>query len=802
MFGQDVKGPTNALSPGAPSTSTPTSSVNTTTISSSNSCSFSPTQYYSYSQNIPTSTSNTNTNTSGKNQHHHNHIILSQNKVNASNNIKNLKNSNKIQGKRATLVEEEDFNELTAVPTTTTHIVIAAADNSSSPSEQASKTSRHLPPLKLKQSINSAVISAQGPCSTIAASVRNVLQRQQASTASVSSSTSPTTAAAAATVQTKSKRSTTSTNITPQTSADSQPNETTPLVTPQHAVEEPPAYAANINNSTSSTNSPPNNSINTTYYQQQATTATTTAAAATTVASTATNVGPTPTTATTYTTYSHNSKTTRSWPVIYRNPHHYDYEALYANAAPKGPSQYPAAVVSSSFKQNCYSNQFKQSIVYSSSNEDLSTINECPADGVVAQGNGGRSSSSLIGCGGGYNNNNNNNYSNNSSSSSAAKYNQQQQQQTTCYYFSPSRHNSIYEHPSAVVASSLQYDPHSSSAAAIESLRRSNSILLRNSSCSSKIMMHSTGRGGGDLDSPTSLNSAMDVTSNVGASNCCSSCCMGPPPLLFLFVTLLMTTSATAMLCAAIMTDHWEHVKWDRASLERYSNRSNLQLEWIMDDTVAMLKPDKRADHRFRRDNLFLVPMHGGIWTLCIDLPLHEIQELRRHPKFPRSAPTCLNYLAGSMENARGEEQRNDWQHRMQNLSISCSLVCLIILGSAALVGAFGVCQRQISAILITGVMYLLAALFALFTLMIIHFKRQQGRPMLDSDYDGTVDGIVARPGGPAIMAKNLLGARVFLTSWSLDLGWGGVVLCAITSVLWILLSKIMRYNPFSTLMI
>lgn len=45
----------------------------------------------------------------------------------------------------------------------------------------------------------------------------------------------------------------------------------------------------------------------------------------------------------------------------------------------------------------------------------------------------------------------------------------------------------------------------------------------------------------------------------------------------------------------------------------------------------------------------------------------------------------------------------------MQNLSISCALVCLIVLGSAALVGAFGVCQHQISAVLITGVMYLLA---------------------------------------------------------------------------------------------
>ncbi|XP_002054668.3 uncharacterized protein, partial [Drosophila virilis] len=470
--------------------------------------------------------------------------------------------------------------------------------------------------------------------------------------------------------------------------------------------------------------------------------------------------------------YSHNSKTTRSWPVIYRNPHHCDYEALYVQQPPAQPSTQP-------FKQNCYSNQFKQSIVYSSSNEEL------PGGPELAEVT---------------------------------------PRQTTCYYFAPSRRNSIYEHPSSVVGGSLQFDGASNAAttaaaaAAVESLRRSNSILLRQNSCAKVIQRRGSGSAGAvALETSTSLSSQMDgmgMGSGTGGSACCSSCCMGPPPVLFLFVTLLMTTSATAMLCAAIMTDHWEHVTWDRNSLDRYSNRSGLHLEWLLDDQVAMLKPDKRADHRFRRDSVFLVPMHGGIWTLCIDLPIPQLQELRRNPKFPRGAPPCVNYLAGSMENARGEEQRNDWQHsesqvitlqphlRMQNLSISCSLVCLIILGSAALVGAFGVCQRQISAILITGVMYLLAALFALFTLMIIHFKRQQGRPMLDSDYDGTVDGIVARPGGVAIMAKPLLGARVFLTSWSLDLGWGGVVLCAITSVLWILLSKIMRYNPFSALMI
>ncbi|KFB44648.1 AGAP013010-PA-like protein [Anopheles sinensis] len=293
------------------------------------------------------------------------------------------------------------------------------------------------------------------------------------------------------------------------------------------------------------------------------------------------------------------------------------------------------------------------------------------------------------------------------------------------------------------------------------------------------------------------------------------SCCSIPPPILFLFLTLLMTSSATAMLCAAIMTDHWEHVSWDRTSLDRISNESAIELQWYLDGRAAKIPLKGKglpAHHHHQKggapsppvstDNragVFLVPMNGGIWTLCIDLTPDEIRTMS-NDGFPQ-VEQCVNYLAGTMESAQGndEDARADWQHRMQNLSISCSLVCLIILGSAALVGAFGVCQRQISAVLVTGVMYLLAALFALFTLMIIHFKRQQGRPLLDSDFDGTIDGVVAIK-GTARAASKFLGARIFVTAWSLDLGWGGVVLCAFTSFLWILLSKIMRFNPLSAM--
>lgn len=135
----------------------------------------------------------------------------------------------------------------------------------------------------------------------------------------------------------------------------------------------------------------------------------------------------------------------------------------------------------------------------------------------------------------------------------------------------------------------------------------------------------------------------------------------------------------------------------------------------------------------------------------------------------------------------------------MQNLSISCALVCLIILGSAALVGAFGVFQHQISAVLVTGVMYLLAASFALFTLAIIHFKRFYIKPRAEVDPEGSIDGVIG-PSAGVRKITHLLSARIFTTSWSLDLGWGGVTLCVLTSVLWILLSKIMRFNPISSM--
>lgn len=67
--------------------------------------------------------------------------------------------------------------------------------------------------------------------------------------------------------------------------------------------------------------------------------------------------------------------------------------------------------------------------------------------------------------------------------------------------------------------------------------------------------------------------------------------CSAPPTVIFLLLTLLMTTTATSMLCAAIMTDHWENVIWDKEALTKIANQSKAtnQLEFLLDGKVARL---------------------------------------------------------------------------------------------------------------------------------------------------------------------------------------------------------------------
>ncbi|XP_055637126.1 uncharacterized protein LOC129775910 isoform X3 [Toxorhynchites rutilus septentrionalis] len=177
------------------------------------------------------------------------------------------------------------------------------------------------------------------------------------------------------------------------------------------------------------------------------------------------------------------------------------------------------------------------------------------------------------------------------------------------------------------------------------------------------------------------------ITSTTHQMQSGTTCCMMPPPVLFLFFTLLMTSSATAMLCAAIMTDHWEHVSWNREQLDKLGNKSSIDLQWYLDGRAAKFSVSdmhrKTGDARNKafdlprhnsiknnnapfdeRANVFLVPMNGGIWTLCVDLTAEEIRSLSIDG-FPQ-VNQCVNYLAGNTDSAQTNEENNaraEWQH-------------------------------------------------------------------------------------------------------------------------------------------
>lgn len=65
--------------------------------------------------------------------------------------------------------------------------------------------------------------------------------------------------------------------------------------------------------------------------------------------------------------------------------------------------------------------------------------------------------------------------------------------------------------------------------------------------------------------------------------------CRTPSPILFLMITLMMTISATAMLCFAVMSDHWEIIRWDRNLLDHLTNNTGHGLHWHLDDRVARM---------------------------------------------------------------------------------------------------------------------------------------------------------------------------------------------------------------------
>ncbi|XP_076309148.1 uncharacterized protein LOC143224761 isoform X2 [Tachypleus tridentatus] len=204
--------------------------------------------------------------------------------------------------------------------------------------------------------------------------------------------------------------------------------------------------------------------------------------------------------------------------------------------------------------------------------------------------------------------------------------------------------------------------------------------------------------------------------------------------------TLVFTAAATACLSLALLTNHWETVTFARDQVQRVANRSQHTLSWI---NKHLVRVDTSEDGVSKTVKVYSRQKTNADLVFLISLYggvnaiCTDISDEERTEllKDGFSPPVCLSYLT-----PEGLVFRNAW----------------------------------------------LVPLFGLFTLAFMYFKRVKP--------EGVYTSTIIDKGIPV----EYLRAREFTMGWSALLGWCGIILCAISSIFWLLLARVLRYQAFT----
>ncbi|XP_076366160.1 uncharacterized protein LOC143255031 isoform X2 [Tachypleus tridentatus] len=213
---------------------------------------------------------------------------------------------------------------------------------------------------------------------------------------------------------------------------------------------------------------------------------------------------------------------------------------------------------------------------------------------------------------------------------------------------------------------------------------------------------------------------------------------------IFSWTTVVITAAATVCLSVALLTNHWETVTFRRSQVRHAANNSQHTVMWVSSH-VARVKAAHPSAPRDVEKIASYYNQHG--WNFSSDGHIYLVplqggvysictdlseEDRTRLSSDGFSPPMCVSYLT-----PQGMVFRNTW----------------------------------------------LSPLFGLFTLAFMYFKRVKPEGVYTS----------------TIMDKGLpityLRTREFTMGWSASLGWGGVMLCIISSIFWLLLARVLRYQ-------
>ncbi|CAD5121707.1 DgyrCDS10191 [Dimorphilus gyrociliatus] len=258
----------------------------------------------------------------------------------------------------------------------------------------------------------------------------------------------------------------------------------------------------------------------------------------------------------------------------------------------------------------------------------------------------------------------------------------------------------------------------------------------------------------------------------------------GPPIGLVICLSICLGLISTTFMVVGVSTDFWELSEFSINCIRKIKD-INLNAS-ILDKENGFYYLQKRdltstkLNVTFKEYTAF--EHFGGIWRVCNKIS-DEFRTKYRKQIYVTDpiVEKCFEYITDYPKTRDKLDEKGKWLLRMQNSASSCTIVSLMCLLTALITGTFGILSRQVSACMVTGVMYIVASVFDCFGLIIMHTKMSYMRSN-EKCFSLSPIGF-----------NDLCNCRSISVSWSLPFGWLAFAMLIFAFVCWLYLSRQFR---------
>ncbi|XP_052784288.1 uncharacterized protein LOC128220072 [Mya arenaria] len=274
---------------------------------------------------------------------------------------------------------------------------------------------------------------------------------------------------------------------------------------------------------------------------------------------------------------------------------------------------------------------------------------------------------------------------------------------------------------------------------------------------------------------------------------------MTSPLILVVCGAVLAGVLGSLFITISLSVDSWETITYDQDSLSTYLN-ANASSEYsctlatsdtdfsVMEQTQKVISSNGTQTSQVYK--FYLFNTYSGVWRMCDALSDESRQRLRTLTQ--NDVNRCFTFVTQYDEETSELPDMMKSIGRMQNSAASCFIVSVIDLVAAAAVGTFAIIQKQVSACMVTGVLYCMAGLFSIFGLTIFHTKMYYE---MYQCYNFEIDlNDLSELPDPACAA------RIVSIGWAIPLSWVGVIMSLTAFGLWIFVTRAFRLIKSKTL--